>query len=369
MAFSSTKFYHYSKSLRRCKEFIKASSSACRLETRVAVYYDLLEIGGHSELVSVLSDSGLRVAVEEKARTFGCLDAISNLAIIDAVRFLQQKERYTPCFGGESPLVPLLEAPKLCGVLECYWKLPCDTHRIAPAASLEACMNEEVVRNMEETILAPVPPAPKDETSAVAGEFEEQSVADIVGRVADSAGALVAAVRDLAQRSAGWNGTVRRQLAGLTDRFGQLAEVVFEQQVVNAVTHERHEQLSTAVASLEAADARRGSEVEALRGETRERTNGFSRHLEELSSRLRLQQEDFAGFQAKLDSLTHLQSTVAELGSRVDVWCERLDRQGDVLHRLCEEQTQRAAALDQFLVVLSKLRTSTVSPPAPAPDA
>jgi hypothetical protein len=345
------------------KEFIKASSSACRLETGVAVYYDLLEIGGQNELVSVLSDSGLRVAVEEKARTFGCLDAISNLAIIDAVRFLQQKERYTPCFGGESPLVPLLGAPKLCGVLECYWKLPCDTHRIAPAASLEECMNEEVVRNMEETILAPVAPAPKAGTSAPE-EFEDQSVADIVARVADSAGALVAAVRDLAQRSAGWNGAARRQLAGLTDRFNQLAEVVFEQQVVNAVTHEKHDRLSTAVASLEAADARRESEVEALRGETREQTDGFSGRLEDLSSRIRAHQEDFAGLHAKVDSLTHLQSTVAELASRVDGWFERLDRQGDVLHRLCEEQAQRAAALDQFLVVLSKLRTTNVAAPA-----
>ena len=322
-------------------------------------------------MVSVLSDTGLRVAVEEKARTFGCLDAISNLAIIDAVRFLQQKERYTPCFGGESPLVPLPEAPKLCGVLECCWKLPCDTHRIAPAASLEECMHEEVVRNMEETILAPVQAAPKDERLAaeefqphgreVPADSEEQTVADIVSRVADSAGALVAAVQELAQRTAGWNGAVRRQLAGLTDRFDHLTEVVFEQQVVNTVTHERHERLSTAVASLEAADARRESEVEALRGETRERTDGFSGRLEELSSRLRRYQEDFSGFQAKVDSLAHLQSTVAELASKVDGWCERLDRQGNVLHRLCEEQAQRAAALDQFLVVLSKLRTSNVA--------
>lgn len=322
------------------------------------------------------SDSGLRVAVEEKARTFGCLDAISNLAIIDAVRFLQQRERYTPCFGGESPLVPLPEAAKLCGVLECYWKVPCDTHRILPAASLEECMNEEVVRNMEEAILAPVQTAPKDEPSAaeeferhgreVPADAEEQSVAGIVGRVADSAAAFVAAVRELAQRSAAWNSVVRHQLAGLTGRFDQLAEVVFEQQIVNAETHEKHQHLSTAVESLETANARRESEVAALRGETRERTDWFSGRLEELSSRLRVHQEDFSGLQAKVDSLTHLQSTVAGLSSKVEVWCERLDRQGDVLHRLCEEQAQRAAALDQFLVVLSKLRSSPVAPPANA---
>jgi hypothetical protein len=286
----------------------------------------LLEIGGTEELVGVPSDSGLRVAVEEKARVFGCLEAISNLAIIDAVRFLQQKERYTPCFGGESPLVPSPESAKLCGVLECYWKVPCDTHRLMPAASLEECMNEEVVRNMEEVILAPGQTASKDEKSELPADNGEQTVAEIISRLADSAGAFVAAIRELAHRSSGWNDGVNRQLAGLTDRFDQLAEVVFEQQVVNAETHEKHQQLSAAVESLAAADARHESEVAALR--------------------------------------THLQSTVAGLSSKLDVWCERLGRQGDVLNRLCEEQAQRAAALDQFLVVLSRLRTSAATTPA-----
>src|SRR5579862_5633338 len=54
------------------------------------------------ELVCGFNDTNLRIAVEEKAKAFGCAEAISNLAIIDAVRFLQHRERCTPCFGWES---------------------------------------------------------------------------------------------------------------------------------------------------------------------------------------------------------------------------------------------------------------------------
>ena len=53
--------------------------------------------------VELLTDFRLRPAVEEKAEMFGCLEAVFDLTIIDAVRLLQQKELYIPCFGGESP--------------------------------------------------------------------------------------------------------------------------------------------------------------------------------------------------------------------------------------------------------------------------
>ncbi len=170
-------------------------------------------------------DVSLRVAVEEKAKAFGCSDAISNLAIIDAVRFLQHKERCTPCFGWESPLVAFPEenaAPagipreKLCGVLECYWKSPCDTHRIMPSASLEECMDEELVRDMEGAMTSGGVAAPENtsrasmqnrvrETAAAEKRFsEEAGAAAILSRMADSASALLNAVQDLAQQSASW---------------------------------------------------------------------------------------------------------------------------------------------------------------------
>ncbi len=341
------------------------------------------------ELVCGFNDTNLRIAVEEKAKAFGCAEAISNLAIIDAVRFLQHRERCTPCFGWESPLIPLPEAAtnpagidreKLCGVMDCYWKSPCDTHRIMPTASLEECMDEELVRDMEATIRetpstgaapaleepAPLPDASRAQEAAAAEERSEseQSAAAILSRMVESAGTFLSAVQELVEQSSGWRTAAGQQLDGLTARFDQLAEVVFGQQVVNGVLQERYDELCQAVAATREADARHDADFEALREGARERMDWYAGRLEELAALQALQGENVSGLQLQVDSLTHLEATVTSLTARVDAWCERLDRQGEALDTLCEAQNQRTAALDQVVEVLSRLRTASAVAPS-----
>jgi hypothetical protein len=337
-------------------------------------------------MVCGFTNATLRIAIEEKAKALGCTEAISNLAIIDAVRFLQHREQCTPCFGWEAPLIPLpedaripagIDRERLCGVLDCYWKSPCDTHRIMPTASLEECMDEELVRDMEATmqaeasgqasgaapaLAAALVPDRTRKQEAMAAEKrsgDEQAAAAILNRMAESANTFLSAVQELVQQGSGWRSAVGQQLDGLTRRFDQLAEVVFEQQTVNGVVQERYEELCQAVAATREANTRHENDVQALREGTRERMDWFSGHLEELVAQQALQREEFSGLQGKVDSLTHLHTTVSELSTRVESWCERLDRQGETLHSLCEAQNQRTAALDQVVEVLNRLRTAS----------
>jgi hypothetical protein len=331
-------------------------------------------------LVCASRDISLRIAVEEKARAFGCADAISNLAIIDAVRFLQHKERCTPCFGWENPLIPLPEEvatppgiprEKLCGALECYWKSPCDTYRIMPTASLEECMDEELVRDMEGAITPSAQPSAEDmvrvsvekraqETAAGEQRFKKEAAgAAVLTRLAESASTFLAAIQELVEQGAEWRNAAGQQLEGLTGRFDQLAEVVFGQQLVNGTAQERYEELCQAVATSREANARHESDVQSLREGTRERMDWFAGRVEEFAGQVAEQRQHVSGLQAKVDSLEPLHATVADLSSKVQGWCERLDRQGEVLHALCETQNQRAAVLDEFLVVLSRLRATT----------
>jgi len=334
-------------------------------------------------LVCASKDISLRIAVEEKARAFGCADAISNLAIIDAVRFLQHKERCTPCFGWESPLIPLPEEvatppgipkEKLCGALECYWKLPCDTHRIMPTASLEECMDEELVRDMEGAMTTSAAPTAEDSVrgsvekraqEAVAAEqrFKKEAAATaVLGRLAESASTFLGAIQEFVQQGVDWKDSAGGQLDALTERFDQLAEVVFGQQLVNGTAQERYEELCQAVAASREAHAGHESDVQSLREGTRERLDWFAGRVEEFTGQLAEQRQQVSDVQAKVASLEPLHTTVAELSTKVQGWCERLDKQGEVLHALCETQNQRAAVLDEFLVVLSRLRAATAAP-------
>jgi len=340
-------------------------------------------------MVCGFTNATLRIAIEEKAKALGCTEAISNLAIIDAVRFLQHREQCTPCFGWDAPLIPLpegarisagIDREKLCGVVDCYWKSPCDTHRIKPTASLEECMDEELVRDMEATmqaeasgqasgaapaLAAALVPDRTRKQEAIAAEKrsgDEEAAAQILSRMAESASTFLSAVQELVQQGSGWRSAVGEQLDGLTRRFDQLAEVVFGQQVVNGVVQERYEELCQAVAATREAEARQQADVQALREGARERMDSFSGRVDELSAQLGLQREAFSGLQVKVDSLAHLHATVADLASRVDVWCERLDRQGEALHALCEVQNQRTAALDQVVEVLNRLRSASPVP-------
>ena len=335
---------------------------------------------GHTARLN--SQGGLRLAVEERAQTFGCRESISRLRIIDAVRFLQQKEQYTPCFGWDSPLVPISEdiaAPpgiareKLCGVFECLWRTPCNTHRIMSAASPEKRIDEEFVRNMDETIcrtefdstteihhvvdepaelLDVASPTGQtgrlaDQTSqllqqdapSVKGDSletrsrEEETVAGILSQLAESATAFLFAIQSLARQSASSNTAVRQQLERLQESLQQLGA--------------RHE-----------------AEIGTLGEEVRERTDSVSGRLEDLSARVVQHHEEFSQLHAKVEGLMPLHSVVSGLSSKMTVWSERLTQQEGILHSLCQMQNQRAAALQYFCEVLARLEMSPLAPSA-----
>lgn len=338
----------------------------------------------------------LRLAVEERAKTFDCLEAVSHLSIIDAVRFLQEQEQYTPCFGAETPLMPLpehaspalgLDREKLCGVFECYWRLSCDTFRTMPTASWEKPMNEEVVREMDELICRPefdsapdtrqrvekaaelldvaAEALPVTGDSAEMQDGREETVAGILNRLAESAATFMSVVQELAQQSTITSRAVRHELNHLQGSFDKLAGAVSEQQTTISATQEQYEQLSAVVQGV---NERHDAEMGSLREDAREQTAGISGRLEELSARLEGHDVAFSGLHARVESLIPLHAVVADLSSRVAVWCERLDRQGEVLHSLCEMQAQRTAALHHFYEVLSRIEASAILPSSSGPE-
>jgi len=162
---------------------------------------------------------------------------------------------------------------------------------------------------------------------------EEETVTGILSQLAESATAFLSAIQSLARQSASSNTTVRQQLERLQGSFEQLGA--------------RHE-----------------AGMGTLSEEVRARTDNVSRRLEEMSARVVRHQEEFAGLHAKVESLMPLHSVVSDLSSKMTVWSERLNQQEDVLHSLCQMQTQRAAALKQFCEVLARLETSHVPPSA-----
>ena len=56
------------------------------------------------------------------------------------------------------------------------------------------------------------------------------------------------------------------------------------------------------------------------------------------------------------------------MSAKVATWSARVDRQEEVLNSLCELQSRRAVALQQFYDVLTQLETASVPPPSSTPE-
>ena len=263
-------------------------------------------------------------------------------------------------------------------------------------------MNEEIVRELDESIGQPefnpapdirqvveetaglldvasatdhidgradqAPPILPEEDLSVNGDSaerqngREEMVAGILNRLAESAATFIAAVQELARHSTSASRGVRDELDRFQGSVDRLAGVVSELQTSVSASQQQYAQLSAAVASVHEVNERHEAEIGGLREDARERTGAISGRLEDLSARLDSHCVDVSGLRAKVESLVPLHSMVADLSSKVATWCERLDRQEEVLHSLCEMQTQRAAALHQFYEVLTRIETSVVLP-------
>lgn len=81
-----------------------------------------------------MSESGfdtwtLRHAITRLAKKLNCDEWVSGLTDMEAVRFLQQREGYTPCFGRIKPLRPMSHDPNRCDISECLWRGACENYR------------------------------------------------------------------------------------------------------------------------------------------------------------------------------------------------------------------------------------------------
>ena len=324
----------------------------------------------------LLNDFQLRLGVEEKAQNLGCLEAISGLTVVDAVRLLQQKEQYNPCFGGEFPLVPLpygttfpegFAREKFCGAFECCWRLPCDMHRTMQAGLPVKCHEEEFVQKMDQSIIQVVVDSAPDTRPAheatqppdpAATEHAEKTLAGILSQLAESATAFLSAIQELARQSAHSDGTVAGQIDGLKSSLGQLAQEVAAQRSFHAESQGKYDELSAAVAAVRETEADHDTTIRALREDAREREDRINGRLEEISARMEQNHGEYSDLHAKVEGLIPLHSMISNLSSMVDVWCERLGRQEQVLNSLCDMQTRRAAAFQHFSETLARVETS-----------
>jgi hypothetical protein len=142
-------------------------------------------------------------------------------------------------------------------------------------------------------------------------------------------------------------------LEQLRAKFEHLSEAVTEARSDSTAVIRTQQQLSANVATLGETSARHDKEIGAVRGETealraeaKDYATVVAHQMDALSARLGLHQEE----------LTGLKSTVAEISRKVAGFIDRMDRQGEVIRTITDSQARRAAALDEVLGVLTRLR-------------
>jgi hypothetical protein len=66
---------------------------------------------------------------------------LSKLSDVEAIRWLQEREGSSPCFGREIPLRPFGSNPRHCGIWECFWRDPCNAFREGTVEPLERVLS------------------------------------------------------------------------------------------------------------------------------------------------------------------------------------------------------------------------------------
>jgi chromosome segregation ATPase len=227
---------------------------------------------------------------------------------------------------------------------------------------------------------------PKTEDRA---KVDEQLMANMAGKLADGlskilTGAFEELERHIVGESRKVSSSIELQverlratvesLGHLQVKLEHLTEAVSEQRSAGASIGQKYQQVSASVTAIEEVTGRHEKEIGAiradttalrgeatvlrtetgaLRGETsalRTEAKDFStvmmHQMDGLSARMGLHQEELGG----------LKTTVSDISRKVAGFIERVDRQGDVLRTLNETQVRRAAALDELLGVLMRLK-------------
>lgn len=211
-------------------------------------------------------------------------------------------------------------------------------------------------------------------------KVDEQAMTNIAGKLADGLSTVLKSAfqeleRHLVGESLKISSSFEQQIerlqatvGGLTQlkvKFEQLAEAVSEERSAGTVIGQKQEQLSGIVTVLQGITARHETEFGALRaettalrgetvvlrGEAKEFSTGIVQQMEGLSARVGAHQEE----------LTGLRSTVSDVSRKVGGFIERIDRQAEVLRALSDTQARRAAALDELLGVLTRMKAPAES--------
>jgi len=209
---------------------------------------------------------------------------------------------------------------------------------------------------------AVAPPAANSSKEPERGKIDEQFTAQIAGKLADGlAKILIGAFHELETHLVGESRKLSHSfqeqlerlqatvesLVQLQTKFEHLTEAISEQRSASVAITQKYDELVQTVTSLEQATSRHQSELGALRGETKDMSAMVGQQVDTLAARLGLHQEE----------LTGLKTTVSDISRKVAGFVERLDRQAEVIRSLNDVQARRAAALDDVLGVLTRLKT------------
>ncbi len=239
------------------------------------------------------------------------------------------------------------------------------------------------------------PPAGRNEHSKLEerakvddrAKVDEQAMANMAGKLADGLSKiLTGAFQELERHIIGESRKISTSLEQQLERlqatvesltqlninFEQLTEAVALQKSAGAAMGQRHDQVSSQVTALQETTARHETELGALCGETttlraetvairgetaalrteaKDFSTAITHQMDGVSTRLGLHHEELAG----------LKSNISDVSRKVAGFIERLDRQAEVIRSLNETQVRRAAALDELLGVLTRLKAPAES--------
>lgn len=122
-----------------------------------------------SNAMGLILENRLRDFIEERAYWLGCLDEIADLTDSNAIRLLQEREGYSPCYGRAEPLQPAEGHPNACDITTCYWHTPCENHRSPAAVLLETVLDGESRQRIDDLTRFLWNPRPAQDALAHAG--------------------------------------------------------------------------------------------------------------------------------------------------------------------------------------------------------
>jgi len=197
---------------------------------------------------------------------------------------------------------------------------------------------------------------------------DEQAMANVAARLADGLSKiLTGAFEELERHVVGESRKISTELEQQVDRlqatvsslqqlqakFEHLSEALSEVRAAGAAMGQQQERLLASMAKLDEASGRHDKEIGSVRGDTaalrteaKDYATVVAHQMDALSARLGLHQEE----------LTGLKSNLAEISRKMTGFVERMDRQGEVIRAITDSQARRAAALDEMLGVLTRLK-------------